>query len=244
MYPNTTATQVKCGKCSQWQRPVYHGSPDEVRACYAGTLAKPVTETPRPGTRSAARVQHPATDRQIDYLKGLAEKRDYSTASADTKAAVQHVLDGGSLTYRDARRVLDEMVLMPAKPRDEQPRGEGGSVYVELTELLAKVPNGGYAVEVDGKTHFYVVKNAKTPTGRKFRTVRERASDTLHKMYKNQQVAALRAIEAAGQEAARMMYSERLGACWKCTRTLTDDTGNPYRPYGLGPDCGPKVMGG
>lgn len=239
----TSATRVKCGKCSQWQRPVYHADREEVRACYAGTLAKPAAVAPRPGTRSAARVEHPATDRQIDYLKDLAAKRDYSKASVDTKTIVEHVLGGGALSYRNARRALDEMVIMPAKPREEQPSGEGGSVYVELAELLEKVPNGGYAVELEGKTHFYVVKNAKTPAGRKFRTVRERASDTLHKMYKNQQVAALRAVLEVGLEEARMTYSTRLGACWKCCRSLTDDTGNPYRVYGLGPDCGPKVMG-
>lgn len=44
-------TNIKCGNCSTFQSPVYHGSVDAVRACFATkyapkTVATPVVEVP------------------------------------------------------------------------------------------------------------------------------------------------------------------------------------------------------
>jgi hypothetical protein len=47
-------------------------------------------------------------------------------------------------------------------------------------------------------------------------------------------VAALKAIEAAGYEAARMTFAQELGRCYNCGKTLTDDTS---RELGIGPKC-------
>jgi hypothetical protein len=33
-----------------------------------------------------------------------------------------------------------------------------------------------------------------------------------------------------------------MDSCWHCFKDIGDET-NPYKPHGLGPVCGPKVMG-
>jgi hypothetical protein len=112
--------------------------------------------------------------------------------------------------------------------------------YAEVNKLLEHVPDGRYAVNRDGKVHFFVIKLAHPKAT--FRVVREKASDELHKMYPNQQAGALREIIQFGLENAGMLYADTLGECRRCGRDLTD-TDNSYKAYGYGPDCGPKVMG-
>jgi hypothetical protein len=105
------------------------------------------------------------------------------------------------------------------------------------------VPDGNYALDLNrDKTHFYRVSR-KTRNGRTYVNVQERASDELFKIYNwDQRKAVLEDIRAVGAEASRMMFSERLGRCWHCYISLTDEN-NPYKIHGLGPICGPKVMG-
>lgn len=110
------------------------------------------------------------------------------------------------------------------------------------------VTDGNYAIVRAGKTHFYrITRRAGRGQyeGRTFTNIQERASDELFPVRGPwaQRKAILDSIRTAGVEASHVLYAEKLGACWRCNKTLTDDTGNPYRPYGLGPDCGPKVMG-
>jgi hypothetical protein len=92
-------------------------------------------------------------------------------------------------------------------------------------------------------------KSARSRTrqyaGRTFLNIQERASDELFPVRGSWTArrAILDCIRHVGPAAAHLLYADKLGACWRCNKTLTDDTGNPYRVYGLGPDCGPKVMG-
>lgn len=110
------------------------------------------------------------------------------------------------------------------------------------------VTDGNYAIVRAGKTHFYrITRRAGRGQyeGRTFTNIQERASDELFPVRGAwaTRKAILDEIRAAGPMAAHALYAEKLGHCWKCNKSLTDDTGNPYRVYGLGPDCGPKVMG-
>lgn len=203
---------------------------------------------------TAARVRmNPATDAQLDYLDILIGKRDWtfewdktrnddSVLSLQVSLIVRDRLAGSRVQFEEASEAITAMkpmrnkVLPPTTPAPAQ-----GPTPNRLAELLAQVPDGRYAVDRDGKVHFFVVKPARH--GSDVRVVREKASDTLHKMYRNAQAGALREILATGLEKARMLYADTLSACWKCGRDLTD-TDNPFKPFGLGPDCGPKVMAG
>jgi hypothetical protein len=106
------------------------------------------------------------------------------------------------------------------------------------------IVDGNYAIERDGKTHFYRItrKDSKRRPGTKWIKVQERASDQLFPLAGGpaNRRATLNMIREAGPEASRMMFSERLGRCWHCFTSLTDET-NPYKAMGLGPICGGKV---
>jgi isocitrate/isopropylmalate dehydrogenase len=54
------------------------------------------------------------------------------------------------------------------------------------------------------------------------------------RIHNGEQMTALRAILAAGTEAAGMLFAQELGRCRKCGRDLTDDTS---RQLGIGPVC-------
>jgi hypothetical protein len=107
------------------------------------------------------------------------------------------------------------------------------------------ITDGNYAIERDGKTHFYRVTRRAGKgqyAGRTFINIQERASDVLHPVRGNwtDRSAILNEIRAAGVDESHLMYADRLGRCWHCHASLTDDTGNPYRHLGLGPICGGK----
>lgn len=109
------------------------------------------------------------------------------------------------------------------------------------------VTDGNYAVVRAGKTHFYRITRREGKgqyAGRTFLNIQERASDSLFPVRGAWPIrkSILDSIRAAGIDAAHLLYADKIGCCWHCNKTLTDDD-NPYRIYGLGPICGPKVMG-
>lgn len=123
-------------------------------------------------------------------------------------------------------------VAAPAKPAYDK--------YDDITD-------GNYAYERDGKTHFYRISRSEGKgqyAGRTFLNIQERASEQLFNVRGAWPVrrAILDAIRTAGVEASHLLYSTTLTRCWHCNILLTD-TDNPYKVHGLGPVCGPKVMG-
>lgn len=109
------------------------------------------------------------------------------------------------------------------------------------------VTDGNYAIVRDGKTRFYRITRRQGKgqyAGRTFTNIQERVSEALFPVRGQWPVrkAILDSIRTAGVVASHLLYSERLTRCWHCNILLTDDD-NPYKPHGLGPVCGPKVMG-
>lgn len=132
-------------------------------------------------------------------------------------------------TLRTAARTAP--VAAPAKPAYD--------AYDDITD-------GNYAIVREGKTHFYrITRRAGRGQyeGRTFINIQERASDELFPVRGAWAIrkSILDGIRTAGVAASHLMYADRLGMCWHCNRTLTDDVHNPYRRYGLGPICGPKL---
>lgn len=107
------------------------------------------------------------------------------------------------------------------------------------------VTDGRYAIVRDGKTHFYYVSRSEGRgqyEGRTFINVTEQAGDSRYPVKRwDFRKTVLDGIRAAGIETSHMLFADKLGECWHCGRALTDDTTNPYRKYGLGPVCGPKL---
>jgi hypothetical protein len=204
----------------------------------------------------AERSAEPASGKQLNYLRVLLRQRDWSARSdAEIMAAFQTKLadpeyTAGAFTKKSASWLIAELEACAERQetresyRAEAERRVAGHAkpnpYEKVNKLLEQVPNGYYAIWRDGKAHFFVVKKAHPQAN--FRVVKEKASDGLYKMWPAQQEQALKEILETGLEKARMQFAELLSCCWNCGRDLTD-TDNPYKPYGLGPDCGPRKMG-
>lgn len=113
---------------------------------------------------------------------------------------------------------------------------------VQHGELPAKRDKNGkpmpmyYAVEIDGVTKFYRVKQGSKPG---WWWIDVQASDDFYSQKgvgtKN---AILRAIIDQGAEECMRNYGRLIGSCGRCHRTLTDATS---RANGIGPDCEGKM---
>lgn len=175
---------------------------------------------------------------------GAQSMRDYLSKHpvADKAAASELInrivkrtsaIESGEIVVSRPDMTRAAAVAAPAKPKFD--------TYDDITD-------GNYAYERDGKTHFYRISRSDGKgqyAGRTFLNIQERASEDLFSVRGSWPVrkSILDAIRGAGVDAAHRMYSDRLGRCWHCNIILTDDATNPYRRYGLGPVCGPKVMG-
>lgn len=99
---------------------------------------------------------------------------------------------------------------------------------------MVKVPNGHYAVEVDGVTKFYKVNTPVQGKWKGFTFVEVQASDDFWPL--RDRAARARVLELIGSNvrAALVLYGLRLGRCGVCGRTLTDEDS---RSRGIGPVC-------
>jgi hypothetical protein len=267
----TTTTQgIRCGnRAVHGTDKVYHANADQVRACFQVQPAPtaPSQEAPewatrlrrqheqsRPFDRQAPRnadevrtqqyrgFNREASPKSMQYLRDLAGNREWTDrVSAAVMRTIIKVQADAAVTLEpsEASAAIDQLKTCPRKSQSPEAKP---SVRRELAALLEQVPNERYAVTIEDKVHFYVVKDARLQSGKVIRVVREKASDHLYRMTEANQVAALKAVLADGLERAGMLYATTLDECRRCGRDLTD-TDNRYKVYGYGPDCGPKVMG-
>lgn len=135
-------------------------------------------------------------------------------------------------------RIKERRAATAVKPTSPAPTSQGVPNWDDITD-------GNYALPYNGKTHFYRVSRREGRgkwAGRTFVNVQERASDELYRVEFKRGLAIMHSIREYGVEKAHLLFSTELGQCWHCLKSLTDDT-NPYKVHGLGPVCGPKVMG-
>jgi hypothetical protein len=117
--------------------------------------------------------------------------------------------------------------LIRAK-KDLRRKANAGKAKVQLPD----VPEGRYAVEVDGELKFYHVE----VSDKGFVTAFVRASDELHELRFKAMVAILERIVAAGIDEAAFKFAIEIGECRRCHRTLT----SKWRHVGIGPECSKK----
>lgn len=139
-------------------------------------------------------------------------------------------------------RLIDRINTARKTPAVVAPAAPAKPAYDAYTDIT----DGNYAIVREGKTHFYRITRREGKgqyAGRTFINIQERASDELFPVRGAWAVrkSILDSIRTAGVDAAHLMYADRLGMCWHCNRTLTDDVHNPYRKFGVGPVCGPKL---
>lgn len=268
---------VKCGN-PKHNKPIYHESASEVRACFAGTLTSdgidttPVEETwpwvqpvverreyspsarkpftmgyafaeaiadreaagapvefiePEPQP-TPARAPY-ATSAQEGYIGKLLGEREWEPIGEEGSLA-ESVIQGKSINRSEASRLIGWL--------KEQPRAKAASSKPQVwRELAEKVPAGYYGVlDAERKNHFYRVSVGRNG----FYKIQEQASDDLYEVKLGAYAGILQHILDFGIEKAHKFYATEMSACWRCNRTLTDNTGNPYFEMGLGPECGKK----
>lgn len=220
--------RVRCGnRKAHGGQAGYHTSTAEVRECYAGRLINTTNGRGeresypiQPGSRQDAlgrlRSSVPATDAQRGYIadlrqrKGL-EPQPFVGSKAEASAEIERLLKIHG-------------VSRPGNPSDEH---------------MPTVPDGRYALDIDGDVKFYrVVTREWKRTGRKTQFVDVQASDMWHglRVYATR-FKVLTAI-ARDPKAASVRYGKLLGSCGICGRTLTDADS---RARGIGPICADKI---
>ena len=176
--------------------------------------------TPEP----SAPVADLATERQVSFLRTLAEERECGISPEAMAEAAAKITKAEASVWISAAM---------AKPRKVEPSGETVQAYVpEETE----VPAGRYAVEIQGSLGFFVVDRPERGRWVGFVFVRQMASDTEHPVRGARRNEALNAIKA-DPKAAAIRYGRELGVCGCCGRTLTDGAS---RAAGIGPVCAAK----
>lgn len=171
-----------------------------------------------------------ATEKQIEFLKSLltqiAELGDDAREHAHRAwLTLRKIEKEEGLTKDLASKQIESLKGSLEVWRRETPRKR---------DFEHSVPSGRYAVDTDeGHTGFYRV--AVKDSGHTF--VEVQASDVTYSLPWNAAKGVLRKIEDAGVEQAGVRYGLEIGRCYKCGRTLTDETS---RAQGIGPDCAKK----
>jgi len=165
-----------------------------------------------------------------------------------TMGEISAVIDRLKLRVAEAVRRVTES--FDPEPADHEPKPAGsilGSMRVSADSARAwqqpsgnyqrdkfeDVPDGYYAVATEaGPLGFYRVSTWKDSGNRK---VQVQASDELHPV-KGRAVAdsILAKVREITPPVAGKTYADHLGNCWRCGRTLTDETS---RAMGIGPVC-------
>lgn len=162
------------------------------------------------------RAPRPATDGQKRYVVSLASQKGMAITEADAER----------MTFEQARTAIEGMKALADAPRESKPE-----------EATPDVPEGSYAIDVDGVMKFYRVDRPTEGRWAGYVFLSAQASDEHHPIKQLATKRAILALIAKEPQAAMERYGIELGACGRCGRTLTSD----WRKRGIGPDCYGKL---
>lgn len=168
-----------------------------------------------------------STAKQISFYDSLLNQIAASGEfSAEAIASARQAFP--ARTVADASAVIDRAKRTADRIKAAAP--------VAAAPAKVTVPDGHYALVVEGVVKFYSVN---TPTEGKwagYTFVNAQASDDYHKMSHAASQRILAAI-AVDPLAAMKLYGIELGECGHCGRALTSD----WRKVGIGPICNKKM---
>lgn len=156
-----------------------------------------------------------------------------------------------ALPVRDTGTHVDEMVDVPGLPGVRVPAPVDGNPWAPVNELRnrikpylhRKIRNatiGHFAARTDGSdvVKFYRVKlvTAGNWAGKVF--VEAQASDDYYPIKTPATLTMVLTAILVNPKAAEELYGRELGQCYRCNRTLTDETS---RRLGIGPECRSKL---
>lgn len=257
----TTATSqgIRCGNHGRDR--VYHADRNAVRACFQGRTAAPASSS-QPANADEARSASmkrlaeqtspffPRGEAPRVYpasLKAVAFFKDLAAEVLVGEAQVRALAMADNLSSADAKRMIDDMLVMRTSQRAmaaNTPAASAPSSWRALVDqVMGKREERNFCIiDEDGKARFYRVskrgKQSRRPGSWK---IQERVSDDLFPRADRMLASVAQAIiDQGGAEAAGKRFAELMHRCYECGASLTDTTGNPYYAMGLGPDCGAK----
>jgi hypothetical protein len=177
-----------------------------------------------------------ATEPQLNYIYGLAEKRDISKASLELQAWLKTPIALENATNQEVQMILAALKELPLKVNEPTPNSE-------LAQVEAKVDKGFYFIvdPTDNTEKFFRVDKPEPPSrwsGYTF--IKVQASDYLYPVKDTQHRLAILKTIAADPITAMNEYGIRLGVCGSCGRTLT---ARDSRLRGMGPICAARILG-
>lgn len=219
---------VKCGnKAAHGGEPGYHHTAAGVKECYASTGRFATGE-------QVARSSQVATesDRGLGVWHSTGPRADmghYESQCPGPQYCVVMALPSVS-----AQQAAEQMRAAQA----EQQRQARNARYAawRTIPVYGAHQRGYYALWNEDHVDFYRVERPKEGkwAGRTY--VKRQASDSFEKMGFEETGRVLDAIAADPQTAGKR-YGQQIGRCYRCHRTLTDETS---REKGIGPECAKK----
>lgn len=192
-----------------------------------------------------------ATPQQIALLERLVTERMPHAASMDefqrefcrTGLHTLRAIRGGKIiARRTMSQIIDEVIqvkvprTVPAEFHQVEAPDTTPSAQV-AAEALPVVPEGNYALMVDGVVKFYEVEHGKAGTKWEGRTfLSAQGSDERYPIRNAEVRRSVLAQIAVDPRAAMALYGQELGQCGRCGRTLTSE----WRKVGIGPECSKK----
>jgi hypothetical protein len=172
------------------------------------------------------------SERQADWIVDIAETREGVTDEMVKSLSIR--LEQG-FAKAAASAFIEKYKDLPKRVTVAQATAGHGepSAFIPEVKTVSDVPAGRYAVERDGVLKFYRVSKGKGQwAGRTFLEIQ--ASDDRHPIRNAKMREEILAQIAEAPEEAATRYGVELGSCYRCGRTLTDETS---RALGIGPDC-------
>ena len=183
-------------------------------------------------------TEKPATDGQKAMIRKIRNMKATEVNPIITDAEIEE------LKFADIGELKNLIFSLPWPAKKAAQEISKPAAEVKKFDDYADVVNGNYAYAYNGKAHFYRVTREEGKgkwAGTTFINVQERASDELFRVYGyDMKKSILSEIRKAGISESQKLFAEKLGRCWRCGKSLTDEL-NPYKDQGLGPDCGTKV---
>jgi Family of unknown function (DUF6011) len=164
-----------------------------------------------------------ATAKQLAFLDKLIDERGTGPEQTWYSGA------RGRIDVAQASRVISALLKVPVAPK---PAVAGSATAPAST--LPDVPEGRYALRVDGVVKFYKLDRPTEGKWAGWVFLKAQASDDFYPIKDKAEKARIMGEIAKDPKAATELYGHELGICGVCGRTLTDEDS---RARGIGPVC-------
>jgi hypothetical protein len=165
------------------------------------------------------------TEKQAKFVIAIAQTREGVTDAMRAALAVR--LDQGFAKIAASQFITTYKDLPIAK----------APAPAAKTVTETEVPAGRYAIASEDGVKFYKLDRPTEGKWAGYTFLKVQASDELYPIRNRDEKARIIAEIAKDVEGSAAAYGQLLGKCYKCGRTLTDETS---RNLGIGPDCRSK----